>query len=84
MRDLDLAASAVWIDRPYATGIQTFDFEVAKFPDPDAMISKAHDLGLRVPLWHVPYVDPGQAPGVRAESSPSTRRCSTTGASRSI
>ena len=26
LRDLDLPASALWIDRPYATGVNTFDF----------------------------------------------------------
>jgi alpha-D-xyloside xylohydrolase len=57
MRSLDLADSAIWIDRPYATGVQTFDFDKAKFADPAAMIAKAHDLGFRMALWHVPYLD---------------------------
>lgn len=57
MRDLDLAASGIWIDRPYASGVNTFDFEPARFPDPAAMIRTAHDLGFRVALWHTPYVD---------------------------
>ncbi|MFO0632766.1 MAG: hypothetical protein U0168_07950 [Nannocystaceae bacterium] len=25
---------ALWIDRPYATGVNTFDFEPTRFPDP--------------------------------------------------
>lgn len=65
MRELDLPASAVWIDRPYATGVNTFDFEQAKFPDPQAMIDKAHALGFRMGLWHTPYLDesdPGTQP----------------------
>ena len=57
IRDLDLATTGLWIDRPYATGVNTFDFDAAKFPDPPAMIAKMHDLGFRVGLWHTPYLD---------------------------
>jgi alpha-D-xyloside xylohydrolase len=57
MRDLDLAASGIWIDRPYATGVNTFDFESARFPTPSKMMQHAHDLGFEVALWHVPYLD---------------------------
>ena len=57
IRDLDLATTAIWIDRPYASGVNSFDFEEAKFPDPGGMIEVAHDLGLRVALWHTPYLD---------------------------
>ncbi|NUP05667.1 MAG: glycoside hydrolase family 31 protein [Polyangiaceae bacterium] len=57
MRDLDLPTSGIWIDRPYATAVNTFDFDPAKFTDPQAMIDHAHALGFRVALWHVPYLD---------------------------
>ncbi len=57
IRALDLATTGVWVDRPYATGVQTFDFEAARFPDPAAMIDKAHALGFRFGLWQVPYLD---------------------------
>ncbi|MEZ4315633.1 MAG: glycoside hydrolase family 31 protein, partial [Polyangiaceae bacterium] len=57
IRDLDLATTAMWIDRPYATAVNTFDFEPAQFPDPEAMIAEAHALGLRLALWHTPYLD---------------------------
>ncbi|RJO66875.1 MAG: glycoside hydrolase family 31 protein [Myxococcales bacterium] len=56
MRDLDLACSGVWIDRPYATGVNAFDFNPGKFPDSTGMIQTAHDLGYRMALWHTPYV----------------------------
>ncbi|NMB73801.1 MAG: glycoside hydrolase family 31 protein [Myxococcales bacterium] len=61
MRDLDLAASALWIDRPYASAVNSFDFRPEQFPDPDAMISLAHRLGFRMGLWHTPYLDPNSA-----------------------
>ncbi len=57
MRELDLATNAIWIDRPYASGVNSFDFDSAKFPNPQAMISGAHDLGFRLALWHTPYLD---------------------------
>lgn len=57
IRDLDLATSAMWIDRPYATGVNAFDFDPEKFPQPRSMIERLHALGMRVALWHTPYVD---------------------------
>lgn len=62
MRQLDLAASAVWIDRPYASAVNSFDFDPAKFPDATAMLKVAHDLGFRVSLWHTPYLDEKTTP----------------------
>lgn len=63
LRDLDLATTGYWIDRPYATGVNTFDFEPARFPDAPSMLAKARALGMHTALWHVPYLD---------ESDPST------------
>ncbi|AKT41618.1 TIM-barrel domain-containing protein [Chondromyces crocatus] len=57
IRDLDLATTGYWIDRPYATAVNTFDFEAAQFPDPETMIARAHALGMRMALWHTPYLD---------------------------
>jgi alpha-D-xyloside xylohydrolase len=62
IRDLDLATSAIWIDRPYATAVNTFDFKASQFPDPPTMIAAAHDAGLRVALWHTPYLEPTAEP----------------------
>lgn len=59
IRDLDLATSAIWIDRPYATYVNSFDFNPARFPDPASMIAKIHAAGLRLSLWHAPYLEPG-------------------------
>ncbi|MCX8071087.1 MAG: hypothetical protein N3C12_01365 [Candidatus Binatia bacterium] len=57
MRELDLAATGVWIDRPYASAVNSFDFDPARFPDPERMFKKAGQLGYRVALWHTPYLD---------------------------
>lgn len=55
MRELDLACSAIWIDRPYASGVNSFDFLPSQFPDAQAMIDRAHALGYRMSLWHTAY-----------------------------
>lgn len=57
IRDLDLATNGLWIDRPYASAVNSFDFNPAQFPDPVAMIGKLHASGLRTALWHTPYLD---------------------------
>ncbi len=57
MRELDLPSTAMWIDRPYASGVNSFDFDPAMFDDPQAMIDQLHSLGFRLALWHTPYVD---------------------------
>jgi alpha-D-xyloside xylohydrolase len=62
IRDLDLATSGIWIDRPYARAVNTFDFDPTKFPDPKAMIDRAHAAGLRLALWSVPYLEPTAEP----------------------
>jgi alpha-D-xyloside xylohydrolase len=65
MRELDLAVTGMWVDRPYAVGVNTFDFEFARFPDPEGLVSKLRDLGIPMGLWHTPYLDsddPATAP----------------------
>ncbi|TNF24622.1 MAG: glycoside hydrolase family 31 protein, partial [Deltaproteobacteria bacterium] len=58
IRALDLATSGYWIDRPYASAVNSFDFEPTTYPDPTAMMAKAADLGFAMALWHTPYLDP--------------------------
>lgn len=56
IRTRDLATSGIWFDRPYATGVNTFDFDATKFPAPETMLAALHDAGLRYAIWQVPYV----------------------------
>lgn len=58
IRSLHLATSGIWFDRPYATGVQTFDFKPSRYPDPVAMFQALHDAGLRYGVWHAPYCAP--------------------------
>lgn len=57
LRDNDLATTGFWIDRPYATAVNTFDFDATTYPDGKTMMERLHGLGLRVAVWHTPYVD---------------------------
>jgi alpha-D-xyloside xylohydrolase len=57
MRDLGLAGTAYWLDRPYATAVETFDFDPVKFTDGPGFVAGAHDLGFGVAVWHAPYLD---------------------------
>lgn len=56
LRDLDLATSGMWLDRPYATEVNSFDYDPLKFPDAGAMIDAIHASGLKLALWHTPYL----------------------------
>lgn len=58
IRELDLATTGYWIDRPYASGVNTFDFMAADYANPEAMFAEARRLGFEMALWHTPYVDP--------------------------
>ncbi len=66
IRDHDLATTGYWIDRPYANGVNSFDFHRDNYPDPQAMIDRMHAMGFRTALWHSPYITVGK------ESSPET------------
>src|SRR5690606_19163325 len=56
IRTLDLATSGIWFDRPYATGVNTFDWDPAKFPEPGTMLQALRSAGLRYGIWQAPYV----------------------------
>jgi alpha-D-xyloside xylohydrolase len=58
IRSRKLAVSGIWFDRPYATGVNTFDFSPTKFPQPETMLQALHDAGFRYAVWHVPYAAP--------------------------
>lgn len=60
IRDLDFATTAYWIDRPYASGVNAFDFHPDNYSNPQAMIDLAHDMGFRMALWSTPYISKGK------------------------
>ena len=56
IRDLDLATSGYWVDRPYASAVNSFDWDPRMFDDPQGMIDFIHSMGFRFALWHAPYI----------------------------
>jgi alpha-D-xyloside xylohydrolase len=68
LRRLDLATSGVWIDRPYASAVNSFDFDPTRFPDAPGMIARVRAAGLRVALWSTPYLESG-AGDLRAQAN---------------
>ena len=59
IRSRKWAVSGIWLDRPYASGVSTFDMSPAKFPAPETMFQALRDAGLRYGVWHAPYTAPG-------------------------
>ena len=53
----DIPVGAVIIDSPWATGYSTFEFDPARFPDPEGFVASMHDRGVRVFLWTVPGIN---------------------------
>ena len=45
------------IDSQWATGDNTFVWNATKFPDPKAMVSELHALGVRTILWATSLID---------------------------
>lgn len=69
IRSRHLATTGVWFDRPYSTGVETFDFTAAKFTDPTAMLEALHEAGLRYGVWQAPYT----ADSSNADPAPTQR-----------
>lgn len=55
--DHDIPTGAIIIDSPWETGYDTFEFDSALFPDPQAMIDEFHARDVRVMLWAVPVIN---------------------------
>ncbi len=59
IRKHDLAISGMWLDRPFDTHVNNFDFDPARFPEPDKMIADVQALGMRMGMWSTPYAEKG-------------------------
>ncbi len=58
IRANDLPMSGLWLDRPWATDLNTFIPDPAKFPDVPGMVETLHASGLRLAAWASPYLEP--------------------------
>ena len=51
LRELGIPGSVLWVDAPWSTGYNTFEFNRVQFPDPEAMLAEAERLGFRTIVW---------------------------------
>ncbi|HEY1075217.1 MAG TPA: glycoside hydrolase family 31 protein [Fontimonas sp.] len=56
MQSRDIPLGAVWLDNPWDAGKGSFDFDPARFADPDALIREVHDKDVRFMVWLSPYM----------------------------
>ncbi|GAA2215951.1 glycoside hydrolase family 31 protein [Nonomuraea monospora] len=59
--DAGMPPGVVFIDDLWARDYGTWRFDLARFPDPAAMIRQLHAWGCSVMLWVVPFVSPDSA-----------------------
>ena len=52
-----LTGSVMEIDDKWQSGYGELDFDLDKFPDPKAMVDELHDMGFKVTLWVMPFVE---------------------------
>ncbi len=57
MRSLDIPGSVMWIDNPWQTDYNTFEFDEARFDGSEALLGELNDLGYRVLVWSTPYIN---------------------------
>jgi alpha-glucosidase (family GH31 glycosyl hydrolase) len=53
----DIPVAAIIIDSPWATGYNTFEWDLSKYPEPQDMIDDMHDDNVRIFLWTTPNVN---------------------------
>ena len=65
IRKRHLPTTTLWIDNPWQTAYNPFNFDTARFPDPPAMMKALADLGFRMVAWSTPYLEAkGDAQGL--------------------
>jgi alpha-D-xyloside xylohydrolase len=63
IRNLHIPTTTMWIDDPWQTAFNTFEFDPTIFVDPTTMMGELGALGYRVMFWTTPYLEkPGTGP----------------------
>jgi alpha-D-xyloside xylohydrolase len=57
MRALDVPGSVMWIDNPWQTAYNSFEFDETRFAGSAALIDELTGLGYKVLVWSTPYVN---------------------------
>ncbi|MFQ5824520.1 MAG: TIM-barrel domain-containing protein [bacterium] len=58
LKSLDIPASVIFIDSPWSNEYIDYEFNPKQFPNPKKMIDDLHEMGYRVLLWMLPFVNP--------------------------
>ncbi len=64
MRAHKLPGSVVWIDAPWMTAFDDFNFNPVQFPDAKGMVAQLHALGYHLMVWSAPFVNSADDRGV--------------------
>lgn len=56
-RSLGLPASVILIDSPWATGYNSYVFNLKQFDDAAGMIKTIHQAGMKMVLWHTSWIN---------------------------
>lgn len=56
LRAEDIPGATLWIDNPWQTAYNSFDFLPDRFPDPAGLIAQLRALGFHTVLWSTPYL----------------------------
>ena len=65
-RALNLPASVIVIDSPWATAYNSYRFNPKQFADAAAMVKRIHEAGYKLVLWHTPWINSRSDPPVEA------------------
>ncbi len=57
MRTLGIPGSTMWIDNPWQTAYNSFEFDTTRFANFEALLDELKALGYRVVVWSTPYVN---------------------------
>ncbi len=57
IRSLHIPISVLWIDAPWETGENTFDYDTSRFTQPAVMISTLRNEGFNVINWATEYIN---------------------------
>ena len=73
LRELEIPGSLIWIDAPWSTGHNTFQWNRVQFPDPDGMLAELEALGFHAIVWATEHMntsdDSDQQVGMPIEGS---------------
>jgi alpha-glucosidase (family GH31 glycosyl hydrolase) len=58
LRAEDIPGATVWIDNPWQTGYNSFEFLPDRFPDPQGLVDALEAQGFKCLLWSTPYLSP--------------------------